>query len=71
MIANMFKHIVRRSGRSIVSLEKIKLLRDLTGSPISVCKTALDEAKENVEKAKEILEAKGLAHPKPKGSISF
>jgi len=55
--------------RSIVSKDKLKTLRDITRSPLAACKQALDETNQDVEKAKELLEARGLAHPKPKGSV--
>jgi len=70
MIKSM-NRFLPRFCRSIVSLEKIKMLRDMTGSPIQACKTALDDAQENVQKAKELLEQRGLANPKPKGILKM
>eukprot|EP00826_Nyctotherus_ovalis_P003212 TRINITY_DN10648_c0_g2_i2.p1 TRINITY_DN10648_c0_g2~~TRINITY_DN10648_c0_g2_i2.p1 ORF type:complete len:307 (+),score=99.91 TRINITY_DN10648_c0_g2_i2:91-1011(+) len=63
-------HTLRRTfplARCIVSRAKLKTLRDITGSPITACKTALDETNQDVQKAKELLETRGLAYPKPRG----
>lgn len=68
----MINCFIRRSFplvRSIVSRTKLRNLRDITGSPISACKEALDETGQDVEKAKALLEKRGLAYPKPKGSL--
>jgi elongation factor Ts len=43
----------------VVTIEKIKNLRDKTGVSISECKKALEEAKGNIDLAKEILKKKG------------
>lgn len=43
----------------MVTIEKIKNLRDKTGVSISECKKALEEAKGNIDLAKEILKKKG------------
>lgn len=43
----------------MVTIEKIKNLRDKTGVSISECKKALEEAKGNINLAKEILKKKG------------
>lgn len=42
-------------------LEQVKQLRERTGAGISDCKLALDEAKGDLERAIEILRAKGIA----------
>lgn len=66
IIKNVDRH--RNLFSRLFSLfDKLKLLRDLTGSPIIECKKALEESKQDVEKAKEILELKGFAHIKPVG----
>ena len=43
----------------MVTIEKIKNLRDKTGVSISECKNALEETKGNIDLAKEILKKKG------------
>lgn len=43
-----------------ISIELVKQLRDETSASIGDCKAALDEAKGNLEKAKEILRKKGI-----------
>jgi elongation factor Ts len=43
----------------VVTIGKIKNLRDKTGVSISECKKALEEAKGNIDLAKEILKKKG------------
>ena len=43
------------------SVELIKQLRELTGSPLNECKKALQEANSDVNKAAEILRKKGLS----------
>lgn len=42
-------------------LEKVKKLRQMTGAPYSDAKSALEEAKWDIEKAIELLRQKGLA----------
>jgi elongation factor Ts len=49
-----------------VSVDQIKTLRKDTGAGIADCRTALEEAKGNLAKAKEILRAKGLAKAEKK-----
>ncbi len=69
MLTNVLRQSSRIAGvlcRTTVSLQKLKTLRDMTGSPVLQCKEALDAAKDNVEQAKAILEARGLAQVKPK-----
>ena len=39
----------------MINIDQVKELRQQTGVPISECKTALEEANGNNEKAKEIL----------------
>lgn len=43
-----------------IKVEDIKLLREQTGVGIADCRQALEEAKGNMDKAKEILRKKGL-----------
>ncbi|MEK7544530.1 MAG: translation elongation factor Ts [Patescibacteria group bacterium] len=45
----------------MVSLDQIKELRDMTGVSMMSCKSALEEAQGNIEKAVEILRKKGEA----------
>ena len=42
-----------------ITTEQIKALRDATGVSVMLCRTALEEAKGDVEKAKVILQRKG------------
>jgi len=42
-----------------MDLQKVKELRELTGASIMDCRQALEEAKDNFEKAQEILKKKG------------
>ena len=43
-----------------IGVDKIKQLREETGAGIADCRMALEEAKEDMEKAKEVLKKKGL-----------
>lgn len=43
----------------MINIEKIKKLREITGFSVSECKKALEEAKGEIEKAKEILRKSG------------
>ena len=43
----------------MITTEQIKALRDATGVSVMLCRTALEEAKGDVEKAKVILQRKG------------
>lgn len=43
-----------------ISVDQIKKLREETGAGIADCREALNESKEDLEKAKEILKQKGL-----------
>ena len=47
-----------------ISATQVKKLREATLAPIMDCKTALLETKGDLEKAKELLRKKGLAHAK-------
>jgi elongation factor Ts len=47
-----------------ISATQVKKLRETTLAPIMDCKTALLETKGDLEKAKELLRKKGLAHAK-------
>jgi len=47
-----------------ISAAQVKKLRETTLAPIMDCKTALLETKGDLEKAKELLRKKGLAHAK-------
>lgn len=49
-----------------ISTAMVKALRDETGAGIMDCRTALQEAQGNVEKAKEILREQGLARAEKK-----
>ena len=49
-----------------VSMEDVKKLREMTGAGMLDCKKALEEAKGDIEKAKEILRVKGLAKAEKK-----
>lgn len=51
-----------------VSIDLIKQLREMTGAGIKDCKTALEEAGGDIEKARKILLAKGLAKAAKKAS---
>jgi len=51
-----------------VSIDLIKQLREMTGAGIKDCKAALEEANGDLEKAKKILLAKGLAKAAKKAS---
>lgn len=48
--------------------EAIKELREITGAGVMACKAALDEAGQDLKKAKEILQKKGIAIAKNKAS---
>lgn len=48
--------------------ETIKELRELTGAGVMACKSALDEAGQDLKKAKEILQKKGIAIAQKKAS---
>lgn len=47
-----------------ISATQVKKLRETTLAPIMDCKAALQETKGDLEKAKELLRKKGLAHAK-------
>lgn len=47
-----------------ISASQVKKLREVTLAPVMDCKTALQETKGDLEKAKELLRKKGLAHAK-------
>ena len=49
-----------------VSIEDVKKLREMTGAGMLDCKKALEEARGDIEKAKEILRVKGLAKAEKK-----
>jgi len=49
-----------------VSMDEVKKLREMTGAGILDCKKALEEAKGDIEKAKDILRIKGLAKAEKK-----
>ncbi len=49
-----------------VSMDEVKRLREMTGAGILDCKKALEEAKGDIEKAKDILRIKGLAKAEKK-----
>ncbi len=51
-----------------VSMSDVKKLREMTGAGMLDCKKALEEAKGDIEKAKEILRVKGLAKAEKKAS---
>lgn len=51
-----------------VSVDKIKELRELTSCGVIECKKALEEAKGNFDKAKEILKQRGVELAAKKGS---
>ena len=51
-----------------MSSTTVKQLREETGAGIMDCKRALDEAGDDLEKAKEVLKEKGLAKATKKGS---
>jgi elongation factor Ts len=53
------------------SIEKIKQLREETGVSIGECKQAIDEAKEDMEMAKEILRKRGKEISEKKSSRSI
>lgn len=50
-----------------VSIELLKQLRDETQASVADCKTALVEAKGNMEKAREVLRKKGFERAEKKG----
>lgn len=50
-----------------ISVDLIKELREQTGAGIADCREALEEAKGNLEKAKEVLKKKGLDKAASKG----
>ena len=52
----------------MASIEKLKQLREETGISMMECKKALEEANDDIEKAKEILREKGKEMIKDKGS---
>lgn len=47
-----------------ISADQVKKLREATLAPILDCKTALQEAEGDLQKAKKLLRKKGLAHAK-------
>lgn len=49
-----------------ISMDQIKQLRELTQARVMDCKKALEEANGNLDKAKQIVEAKGLARAEKK-----
>ncbi len=53
-----------KGGGMKISPSQVKKLREATLAPIIDCKAALQETKGNLEKAKELLRKKGLAHAK-------
>jgi elongation factor Ts len=52
----------------MVAIDKIKKLRELTGAGIADCRAALEETKENLNKAVELLKKKGLEKADKKAS---
>lgn len=55
-----FKFLNKRALTRYVTMEDLKQLREMTGAPLSECKKALIEAKEDISGAKKILRAKNL-----------
>ncbi|MDD4625365.1 MAG: translation elongation factor Ts [Candidatus Paceibacterota bacterium] len=51
----------------MVTIEQIKQLREETGVSVTECKKALEEAKGDLEKAKEVLRVKGQSIAQKKG----
>ncbi len=49
-----------------VSMDEVRKLREMTGAGVLECKKALEEAKGDIEKAKDILRIKGLAKAEKK-----
>ncbi|HKZ50492.1 MAG TPA: elongation factor Ts [Dehalococcoidia bacterium] len=45
----------------VVSAERVRELRELTGAPILACKEALEEAGGSLDKAQEVLRQRGIA----------
>ncbi len=58
------KALNSKRSRVKISATQVKKLRETTLAPIMDCKTALLETKGDLEKAKELLRKKGLAHAK-------
>lgn len=56
------KNLVRLGLRGFSSTADIKKLREHTGSPLGECKTALEQAGGDFEKAKEWLREQGSAY---------
>lgn len=51
----------------MISVDLIKQLRELTGAGIADCRSALEESKGDLNKAQEVLKAKGLEKASKKG----
>lgn len=52
----------------MADIKKLKQLRDETGISFSLCKKALDESDDNIEKAKELLQKWGIEKAESKSS---
>ncbi len=58
------KALNSKRGGVKINAAQVKKLREATLAPIMDCKAALQETRGNLEKAKELLRKKGLAHAK-------